>query len=169
MQNPKSILITGASSGIGAALAEMYANPGITLFLGGRDQERLDQIAEKCRAKGATATITTVDVLDQIAMSAWIGGANTTNPLDLVIANAGISAGTGGSGESEDQTRHIFAVNVVGVINTLFPALEAMRRRTLRQAQGEPARPKGQIALMSSIAAFRGFPGAPAIPGPRAP
>ncbi|MFQ5766286.1 MAG: SDR family NAD(P)-dependent oxidoreductase, partial [Rhodospirillales bacterium] len=72
-------------------------------------------------------------------------------PLDLVIANAGIAAGTGGKGESEEQAREIFAVNMAGVLNTVWPAMDGMRGRK-----------RGQIAIISSIAAFRGFPGVPA-------
>ena len=50
---PKSILITGASSGIGAALALHYAAPGITLFITGRDRQRLHTVAHQCTAAGA--------------------------------------------------------------------------------------------------------------------
>lgn len=158
MLTPKSILITGGSSGIGRAMAESYAAPGVTLFLGGRNKDRLEEAAAACRAKGAAVYTAVVDVLDKIQMSAWIGGAHKTAPLDLVIANAGISGGTGGfAGESEEQTRAILATNVDGVIHTFFPALEEMRRKR-PDANGW----KGQIALMSSLAAFRGFPGAPA-------
>ena len=57
----KSILITGASSGIGAALAEEFAAPGVTLFLGGRSIERLSGVSEACRKRGATVEATAVD------------------------------------------------------------------------------------------------------------
>ncbi len=163
MLQPKSILITGASSGIGAALAEEYAATGVTLFLGGRNKERLEEIAKKCEAKGARVHISPVDVMDKIKMSSWIGWAHDTAALDLVIANAGVSAGTGGDGESEQQTRNIFAINVEGVINTIYPALESIRRRRLtEEEQKNKLALKGQIAIMSSLAGMRGFPGAPA-------
>ena len=166
MLQPKSILITGASSGIGAALAEIYAGDGVTLFLGGRDKERLEKIGEICRAKGATVHTSPVDVTDRVTMSSWIGWAHGTTPLDLVIANAGISAGTGGGGESESQTRNILSTNIDGVINTIYPALDALRskRQTIPEFIGKrkPKQLKGQIAIISSLAAFRGFPGAPA-------
>ena len=77
--------------------------------------------------------------------------ADDAAPLDLVIANAGLSGGTGGGGEPESQARDIFAVNVDGVLNTIFPALGRMAPRG-----------HGQIALMSSLSGFRGFPSAPA-------
>jgi short-subunit dehydrogenase len=148
---PRAILITGASSGIGAALARHYAAPGISLALSGRDPARLDDVAAACRARGADATTAVIDVADRAAMARWIDAADREAPLDLVVANAGIAAGTGGKGESEERARQIFAVNLDGVLNTAYPAIERMRTRGA-----------GQLALMSSLAAFRGFPGAPA-------
>ena len=150
-RQPKSILITGASSGLGAALARAYAAPGVTLALGGRDRDRLEAVSGECRAAGAQAHGHVVDVLDKPALATWIGEADARAPLELVIANAGVSAGTGGGGESEEQVRRIMAINVEGVIDTVLPALAVMRPRR-----------QGQIAIMSSLAAFRGFPGAPA-------
>ncbi|MBU6499913.1 MAG: SDR family NAD(P)-dependent oxidoreductase, partial [Rhodospirillales bacterium] len=119
-----SVLITGASSGLGRALAEACAAPGVTLHLGGRDAARLAAAATACRARGATVHAVLRDVRDAAAMAAWIGGAGR---LDLVIANAGISAGTADAAESAAQTRAIFAVNLDGMINTVLPALAAMR------------------------------------------
>lgn len=149
--HPASILITGASSGIGAALARAYARPGVRLALGGRDRGRLHKVAAACRAAGAEAQPAAVDVLERQAIAAWVAQADAARPLDLVIANAGISAGTGRGAESPEQARHILAVNLDGVVDTVLPALAAMRPRG-----------RGQIAVMSSLAAFRGFPGAPA-------
>ncbi|MBM3601795.1 MAG: SDR family NAD(P)-dependent oxidoreductase [Alphaproteobacteria bacterium] len=148
---PRSILITGASGGIGAALARGYASPGIALALGGRDGDRLARVAADCRAAGAGVDADAIDVTDRHAMAAWIAHADARAALDLVIANAGISAGAGGRGESPEQTRRIFATNVDGALNTVLPAIPLMQ-----------ARGRGQIAIMSSIAGFRGLPGAPA-------
>ena len=150
MRNPRTILITGASSGLGAALAEVYAADGTTFALIARNEKRLEAVAARCRAQGAKAECATIDVTDAAALAAWIADIDDRAPLDLVIANAGISGGTSG-GEGEDQARRIFAVNLDGVLNTVLPVIPRMR-----------ARHRGQIALMSSLAAFRGFPGAPA-------
>lgn len=148
-----SILITGASSGIGAALAVACAAPGRTLHLGGRDADRLNTVATVCRNAGAEAATATVDVTDARTMRDWIETSDARAPLDLVIANAGISGGTARTGsEPPDQVAAIFAVNVDGVVNTVTPALNRMRSRQ----EG------GQIAIMSSLAGFRGFGGAPA-------
>ncbi|MFC1672915.1 SDR family NAD(P)-dependent oxidoreductase [Pseudomonadota bacterium] len=158
MKDPKSILITGASSGIGQALALEYAAPGVYLTLTGRDQERLNAVAGQCRDKGAEVTASTVPVTDQDAMAKLIGTADSAQPLDLVIANAGISAGSGTGnggegelGETQAQARAIFDVNFTGVFNTIWPAIEHMQTRK-----------SGQIAITSSMAGITPMPGAPA-------
>ncbi|MPY74526.1 MAG: SDR family NAD(P)-dependent oxidoreductase [Alphaproteobacteria bacterium] len=148
---PRSILITGASSGIGEALALAYAAPGISLFLSGRDERRLAAISDACRARSAAVEAAAVDVANRAAMATWIAGADAQRSLDLVVANAGISGGSSGKGEGEQQTRRIFEINVTGTLNTVLPAIPPMQRRG-----------QGQIALMSSAASFRGMPGAPA-------
>lgn len=161
MHDPTAILITGASSGIGAELARQYATIGRHLFLGGRDQYRLDNVAKPCIKAGANVYSQAIDVTDRAAMAAWIAEMDSLAAIDLVIANAGISAGTDGSGgEPADQARLIFATNVDGVLNTVHPALALMQARP-RPSHG-PAGPTGQIAIMSSLASFRGFAGAPA-------
>ncbi|MCC7260108.1 MAG: SDR family NAD(P)-dependent oxidoreductase [Alphaproteobacteria bacterium] len=151
MQNPRSILITGASSGIGAALAEAYAAPGVQLFLCARNADRLAEVAARCGARGARVTTACIDVTDSAAMEDWILKVNYDAPLELVIANAGISAGTAGGTESEKQARAIFAANLDGVLNTVLPIIPYMQTRR-----------HGQIAIMSSLAGLRGMPGAPA-------
>ncbi|SEH48284.1 SDR family NAD(P)-dependent oxidoreductase [Magnetospirillum fulvum] len=155
--DPAAILITGASSGLGAALAVEYATAGITLFLCGRDEARLAAVAATCRARGAEVLATSLDVTGAEAVAAWVAACDRHRPLDLVIANAGISAGTAGGTEGAEQTRAIFAVNLDGTVNTVMPAIAAMRPRG-----------RGQIALMSSMASFRGVGGAPAYCGSKA-
>lgn len=151
MREPRHILITGASSGLGEALARAYARPGARVALGGRDQERLEAVAATCRASGADVATAVVDVTDAAGLADWIEREDRFSPLDLVIANAGISAGTGRGSETAEQVHRIFAVNLDGVVNTVQPAIPLMT-----------ARRHGQLALMSSLASFRGFPGAPA-------
>lgn len=151
MPEPRTILITGASSGIGAALATAYASPGVHLLLTGRNEARLAEVATRCTLKGATVITAVLDVTDSTAMANWLTAQDTLQPIDLAIANAGISGGTGMAGETAEQVREIFAINVAGVMNTLAPLVPLMKSRG-----------RGQLAIISSLASFRGFPGAPA-------
>ena len=148
MRNPKSILITGSSSGIGEALALEYAAPGVHLALTGRDAARLEDVAQRCRAKGADTATGVLDVRDSAAMREWIEGEDGKTPFDLVIANAGTSYADGEL-DFEKHLRHVYATNVEGTFNTVLPALDRMRTRR-----------RGQIAIMSSLSSFRGMPGA---------
>jgi short-subunit dehydrogenase len=152
---PLSILITGASSGIGAALARRYARPGVHLALGGRDPGRLATIAAECRQAGSNPCELCVDVTDRAGMAAWIAQVDRDAPLDLVIANAGTAGRNMPPGP--ERTRAIFAVNLEGVLNTIEPAKAAML-----------ARGRGQLALMSSIVSFYGAPNSAAYCGSKA-
>ena len=147
-----SILITGASDGIGAALAESYADGDAALWLGGRNEERLCEVARRCRARGAEAAYRAVDVRDAAAMERWINDCDGARPLTLVIANAGIGGGTAPDRpvERAGAVRAILGTNLDGVVNTVLPAMAAMRRRG-----------SGHIVLMSSLAAYRGLPHSP--------
>ena len=151
MRNPATIVITGGSSGIGAALARRYAAPGRILHISGRDAARLQDVADDLRGRGAAVDAHRVDVADRDAMASWLIGLDDRTPVDLVVANAGISGGTSGGEEGEAQARRILAVDLDGVLNTVHPLIPRL-----------VARRRGQIALISSLAAFRGYTGAPA-------
>ena len=151
----RDVLITGATSGLGRALAEACAAPGVTLHLSGRDAGRLDAVATACIARGAAVSPAVLSVTDAEAMARWIAGAGR---LDLVIANAGISGGTGGTTEPADQIQRIFATNVTGVLNTALPAIALMAEQPPKGEGGV----RGRIAVIASLAAFVAAPGAPA-------
>lgn len=151
MKNPKSILITGGSSGLGEALAKDYAKEGITLFLSGRNAERLSHVKDICLSQGADVHTALVDTANEKAMSEWIISCDKIAPLDLVVANAGIGDGYTTDMDLGDHTKKIFEVNVSGVFNTVHPAIRIMQKRE-----------KGQIALISSLAGYHGLPTAPA-------
>ena len=148
-QNPRSILITGASSGVGEAMAQSFAAPGVFLALTGRSRDRLEGVAAACRAMGAEVEAEVIDVADRTAMEAWIPTVDDRHPVELVFANAGVSSGT--VGEDKDDIHRMFATNVTGVLNTVLPLIPRFQ-----------ARRGGQIALMASLAGLRGMPTAPA-------
>ncbi len=148
MKEFSSIVITGASSGIGEALALDYARPGAALALTGRDAGRLEAVAQACRAKGATVVADTVDVVDRDRFAAWLTAFDDSHPVDLVVANAGISIDKDNSSLDDfARVRKTFDVNVDGVFNTVEPLMARMM-----------ARRRGQIAIVSSLASFIGLP-----------
>lgn len=150
---PQTILITGASSGIGRALAVTYSEPGKTLILMGRDAARLEEVARDCRSRGANVEIGAIDVRDRQQMHQFITRMDEKHRVELLIANAGVSTGLsqGAVIESPEATRAIFEINVYGVINAVQPIVPRMCDRK-----------NGQIALVGSMAALRGLPYTPA-------
>jgi short-subunit dehydrogenase len=150
----RHILITGASSGIGAELARQYARSGCTLSLTGRDQQRLDAVADACRRAGATVSTAVLDIIDAAALSDWLLQRDAALAVDLVIA----SAGSGGAqsiasakGEDPGTARRIVEVNTIGTVNTVAPLVPLMAGRR-----------RGQIAIMASVGGLLGLPHAPA-------
>jgi len=148
MQSFTSIVITGASSGIGEALALDYAGPGVALALTGRDTSRLQAVAAACRAKGAAVEAGQIDVADRAALGQWLATVDDAHPVDLVIANAGISIDKDNSSLDDFSiVRRTLDVNVGGVLNTVEPLVGRMM-----------ARRRGQIAVVSSLAGYIGLP-----------
>lgn len=148
---PRRLVISGASRGLGAALARAYAGPGVGLALVGRDPERLAASAAACRSRGAVVEEIRVDVRDRAALAGHLLRWDAAGPVDLVIANAGVALPTAGAGPGEDPTVYgEIDVNLVGALNTALPLAPAMA-----------ARRRGQIALVSSLAAFAPLPNSP--------
>lgn len=147
----KSIIITGASSGLGKALALEYAKThSCALFLFGRSKERLEEVAESCRKLGAEVSIFPCNVEDSSLMKEHIQEIDKRHGVDIVISCAGVSAGTLDGPETTSQIEKIFAVNVNGLINTISPVISSMI-----------ARKKGDIIIISSIAGMLGMSSSP--------
>jgi len=149
---PRCILITGATGGIGGALATEYAAPGVTLILQGRRVDRLEEMALACRAAGARVVLEPLDVRDLPALRTAITRISETEQPDLIIIGAGLNTAIGPNGEAEEWTasQALIEVNVLAVMATVDAALPAMR-----------ARRSGQIVLFSSLAGWRGLPSTP--------
>jgi short-subunit dehydrogenase len=148
MKRFSSIVITGASSGIGEALALDYAAPGVALALTGRDPQRLEAVAAACRGKGATVVAGAIDVVDREALALWLKAFDDAHPVDLILANAGVSIDKDNSSLDDFSViRQTLDVNVGGVLNTVEPLLPRLIDRK-----------RGQIAIVSSLAGFIGLP-----------
>lgn len=149
LRHPSIILITGATGGIGGALAETYAAPGISLILHGQNLRRLDEVATTCRARGAQVLTQSFDITDIRRLNDWISELEGRDPLDLVIVSQGknTNIGSDGEGESWEAVDALMSVNVQATMALVHAVLPGMRRRG-----------RGQIALISSLAAYYGLP-----------
>lgn len=148
--NKKNILITGASSGLGYQLALSYAAPNINLILIGRDISRLSELQNLCLSKGAEVVIKSLDVRDKPQMTDYLQKISNSYSIDIVIACAGVSAGTLDGPERPSQVEVIFNTNINGVLNTIMPIIPNMI-----------ARQKGNIVIISSMAGLMGLSSAP--------
>lgn len=150
---PGIVLITGATGGIGKALAITYAEPGVTLILQGRQEAVLMELAATCEARGAVVITKVLDVEDRDAWILWLKNiCDSGMTPELAIVNAGINTHVGPNGEQEAwaEVEKLVAVNILGVMATVEGLLPKMRNRG-----------SGQIALVSSLAAWFGLPFTP--------
>ena len=144
------VFLTGASSGIGEAIARLYAARGATLGLVARRGEHLERLKASLSSPVETFAC---DVRDAAAMRA-AGNEFTSRhgTPDLVIGNAGVSYGNITTSEKDVEVfREILDINVLGLVNTFHPFAAAMRQRG-----------SGTMAGIASVAGFRGLPGATA-------
>ena len=152
--NGRTLLITGASSGIGAHFAEVAAAAGAKLVLGARRTGRLESVVAAIKAKGGEAIAVAMDVADKASTIAAFDAAEAAfGPVDSVIANAGMGSETPFLEHSVDEFDQLMAVNLRGVFLTVQ---EGARRM---MAAGSRERQHGRIVIMSSITAQRVDPG----------
>ncbi len=152
LQSPQSVLITGATGGIGVALAKKYAAPGRTLILHGRDPGKLEELSRRCEKRGAEVRTFCLDLADQPGLQSWLRELQSQPPPDLAILNAGVTSNLGSSdeGESPTATQAVLDINLGAAITITQALLPTMRRRR-----------SGQIALISSLSAYFGLPATP--------
>ncbi len=152
------VFITGASSGIGSALARYYAGQGAALGLAARRGEQLQALARELSSAGAASvSCYPLDVTDAAALQAAAEDFIVRRGApDIVVANAGVSSGTlTECREDLDVIRRILDINVFGLAATFSPFIPAMRQRA---AEGNP----GRLVGIASVAGIRGLPGAEA-------
>ena len=144
------VFLTGASSGIGEALARLYAARGATLGLVARRGEALEKLKSSLSTPVETFAC---DVRDAAAMrDAGARFSARHGTPDLVIGNAGVSYGNITTSEKDVEVfREILDINVIGLVNTFHPFAAEMRKRG-----------SGTLAGIASVAGFRGLPGATA-------
>jgi short-subunit dehydrogenase len=149
----KAIVITGASSGIGAALARQLAGAGRTLALIGRDAHRLEAVAADCHGRGANCRTACIDVRDSERLSAFIQAFDQDHQIDLLFSNAGIFEGRRADRLIEDgeTARRVLEINLVSAVDVVHLVLPGMRQRR-----------RGDIVLTASLAAIAPLADAPA-------
>lgn len=155
----RTILITGASSGLGAALALAYAGTNVNLVLWGRDEGRLGLIASQCRARGANAQTMGFDLRDADALIAQLASCDAEAPIDLAIFCAGI----GGSVPEDHRSEAPQAARAMADVNFTGPVIGASLLAGTMAGRGQ-----GQIVLIGSIAEAFPLPMAPAYAGAKA-
>ena len=148
-----AVVITGASAGLGEALALEYAGPGRVLGLTGRRTEALAAVAEASSAKGANVETHVGDVRDSEEFASWLGRFDARHPIDLMVVNAGIFSGIGRDGalETAEKVAALLRINLEAAILNANAAADLMRRRG-----------RGRIAFIASLAARYPLADAPA-------
>ena len=144
----KTVMITGASSGIGKGLALELSTRGAKLGLVARRQNLLDEIVDAIRLRGAKAFAVAADVRDADAMKAAADRIRAElGPIDVLIANAGIGTTSHISQLDPNHVANVISINVLGAANSVAAVVPQMVERG-----------QGQLVAISSLAAYRGLP-----------
>jgi len=147
--NGKRVFLTGASSGIGEALAVELAKMGAVLGLVARRREQLDETAAKCISMGGKAMVLPCDVVDAKALAAAAEEFRAEyGHIDIMIANAGIG-GNDALTRAYDpaSVKKLIDINVLGAINAIHAVIGDMIERR-----------SGHLVAVSSLAGYRGLP-----------
>ncbi|MEP6946818.1 MAG: SDR family NAD(P)-dependent oxidoreductase [Acidobacteriota bacterium] len=149
----KTILLTGASSGIGEALAVALAKKGAVIGLLARRRALLEKLKKECEKLGGTARVFECDVTSEDAVAAVADDlVHEFGRIDILIANAGIGGNTHETRALEPfAVKKVIDINLMGAVNAVHAVLPQMLKRG-----------SGQIVAISSLAGFRGLPGSAA-------
>lgn len=145
----KTVLITGASSGIGEALTRALAKQGARVGITARRTDLLEQLAQQVRSAGGTIAFRTADVADSPALhQALTSLSEELGPPDMLIANAGVGLPSELGPRHVEMVELMTRVNFLGVVNAFDAVVAGMRSRG-----------RGHLVAISSLAAFKGLPG----------
>ena len=148
MPEPRTVLITGASTGIGAATAKRLRDAGDRLVLAGRREQPLDELAAELGG-GDDVLVKTCDVTEWEQVQALADAAlERFGAIDVVFANAGFGASRGFLEESPEHWREMVLTNVLGVAHTIRATLPHLLERGT-----------GHYVITSSVAGRRALPG----------
>ena len=159
MDEGRYVLITGASSGIGAELAWLYAARGRPLVLWGRNAERLESVATRARSHGVAVHTRLLDVADGAAAIAALREDDVSHPVDIAI----LAAGLGDMRRGDDVVERAEDVLRLGLVNYATPSAMAAAAAECMVPRG-----RGHIVLIGSVAAFHALPFAAAYSGSKA-
>ena len=145
----KIVFLTGASSGIGEALAIEIAKQGAIVGLVARREELLRGLAEKCESVGGKARVFACDVVDASAVqNAADALREEFGKIDILIANAGIGGNNKETRELQPEAvKKVIDINLIGAVNSVYAVLPQMLEQK-----------NGQLVAISSLAGFRGLP-----------
>jgi short-subunit dehydrogenase len=145
----RTAVITGASSGIGRALAKALAAKGARVGATARRADLLDGLVREVQATGGTIEAVAADVSDRTVLGEAIRGLEARlGPTDLLIANAGVAVPSGVGPGHVDAVERMTRVNFLGVVYAFDAVLGGML-----------ARRSGHLVAVSSLAAYKGLPG----------
>lgn len=144
----KTVFLTGASSGIGEALAVAMAAKGAIIGLVARREELLNELKEKCEAAGGTARTFACDVTDSDALhKAADDFRSEFGHIDIMIANAGISGNNQPTRDYEpDAVKQVIDINLLGAVNAIHAVVPQMIERR-----------SGHLVAIASLAGIRGL------------
>ena len=144
----KVVLITGASSGIGRALALEWGRRGARLGLTARRGEELLRLSEEIERAGGEALALPADVRDPVALNAVAERVRERwDRIDVLVANAGMSSTAAATKLNAGEVGDLISINVIGVVNSVAAVLPAMLERG-----------SGHLVAISSLASYRGMP-----------
>jgi len=159
----KVAIVTGASSGIGAAIAERFGRARMRVALAARRADLLEEVAARVRAAGGETLVVPADMRDQTAIASLVKNTQTTwGRIDVLVANAGVGRGGSVTEISEDALREMIEVNLLGLIfcaRAVLPVMLTQRRGAIiaiASVAGEVTAPQAPIygATKAGMLAF---------------